>query len=214
MEVDKLILYAYTFRSRAERVLWTLRELGYEYKVIRLNPFKGETRTPELSKLNPSKKIPVLVHGENVFTESLAIMEYLNDVSDSHSLAPEEPLEAFYYRKALHYGLTEIEPYLWVAEQSSRLKSLYNWPDGTYENAINQVNKNIGIVWQWVERSKYIASKEFSLADIYYYHLITWASQHNIEHLSGVRNYLSLLESRHAFPVEMLAGENTKTQPI
>lgn len=36
------VLYAYTFRSRAERVLWALRELDHPYEVIRLDPFKGD----------------------------------------------------------------------------------------------------------------------------------------------------------------------------
>ena len=76
--MDEIILYAYNFRSRAERVLWTLHELGFAHKVVRLDPFKGETRTPEFMRLSPASKVPVLVQGERVFTESVAIMEYCN----------------------------------------------------------------------------------------------------------------------------------------
>lgn len=31
-------LYAYPFRSRAERVLWALKEFDYSFDVIRLDP--------------------------------------------------------------------------------------------------------------------------------------------------------------------------------
>lgn len=148
--------------------------------------------------------MPVLVHGNDVFTESLAIMEYLNDLSDSLKLIPSEPETAFNYRKVVHYGLTEIETYLWLAEQASRLKTLYSWPEGTYDTAIVRVKENISVVWQWAEPGAYIAGNKFTLADIYFYHLITWAKQHKIEHSSSVACYLKQLEDRPAFPAEML----------
>jgi len=62
-------------------VLWALREFGFPYELVRLDPFKGETRTEEFLKLNPASKVPVLVMGDKVLTESIAIMEYLNDIS-------------------------------------------------------------------------------------------------------------------------------------
>lgn len=202
--MNGFVLYGYPFRSRAERVLWTLREFDYPHKVIRLDPFKGETRTEAFLDLNPARKVPVLCHGDDVYTESSAIMEYLNDISGTRKLIPSAPKAAFDYRKVVHYGLTEIEPYLWLAEQANRLKALYSWPDGTYEQAISRVKENIQRVWPWTEAGGYMVHGEFSLADIYYYHLITWAHQHDIEYPSGTRTYLELLQQRPAFPVEML----------
>lgn len=92
-------LYAYPFRTRAERVLWALKEFDYSFEVVRLDPSKGEINTPEFIKLNPSKKVPVLVEGDKVLTESLAIMEYLNDISEATKLIPTEAVAAYDYRK-------------------------------------------------------------------------------------------------------------------
>ena len=86
------------------------------------------------------------------------------------------------------------------------MKGLYYWPDGTYETAISQAEKNIQAVRQWLEAGEYIVGGEFSLADIYFYHLITWANQHKIEYSSETKKYLDLLEQRSAFPVEMLSN--------
>lgn len=205
-KINEFVLYAYTFRSRAERVLWALREFDCSYEVVRLDPFKNETIPEEILSLNSATKVPVLVHGDDILTESLAIMEYLNDISESHKLIPTDPKKAFSYRKLVHYGLTEIEPYLWIAEQASRLKMLYCWPDGTYEGAINQVKQNIKVVWQWAEAERYIAGSKFSLADIYFYHLVTWANQYKIKYSSSVGEYLQSLEERSAFPAEMLSN--------
>lgn len=185
-------------------MIWTLRECDLPYEVIRLDLAKGETRTPEFLRLNPSGKIPVLVHGDEVFTESMAIMEYLNDISQAQ-LIPREPKAVYWYRKAVHYGLTEIEPYLWLSEQARRLKRLYYWPDGTYEEAINRVKDSLQIVGPWVANHEHIGGSAFSLADIYYYHVITWATQHAIELPAGVNDYLRKLEKRAAFPEEMIS---------
>lgn len=205
MAINKFILYAYTFRSRADRVLWALKEFDYPHEVIKLDPLKGETKTAEFLSLNSSGKIPVLIHDGAVLTESLAIMEYLNDISESIKLVPTEPKAAFKYRKVVHYGLTEIEPYLWIAIQTSRLKTLYSWPEGTYESAISQVKANIQPVLHRINAGQYIAGNEFTLADIYFYQLIEWAMQHKIECPHGVFEYMKMLKARTSFPMEMLS---------
>ena len=161
--MKELTLYAYSFRSRAERVIWTLKELDYSYELIRLDPFKDEANTPEFRQLNPSGKIPVLLHGDKSLTESVAIMEYLNDISEQRALVPTNPDEAYNYHKVMSYGLTEIEPYMWLAEQASRLKQLYAWPDGTYEQAINMVKNNIGPVSEWTEGRAFIGGNFIEL---------------------------------------------------
>jgi glutathione S-transferase len=201
--MDELVLYAYTFRSRAERVLWTLRELGMPHRVVRLDPRKGETRTAEFLQLNPAAKIPVLVHGERVLTESIAIMEYLNDISASRHLIPKGAADNYRFRRILHFGLTELEPYLWVADQAGRLKQMYRWPDGTKADAVLQLRKNIAALWEWVKPQEFIANENFTLADIYFYQLITWANRHGVEAPEHVQRYLQRLELREAFPAEM-----------
>ncbi len=201
--MDELVLYAYTFRSRAERVLWTLRELEIPHRVVRLDPLKGETRTPEFLKLNPAAKIPVLIHGEKVLTESVAIMEYLNDISASQRLIPKGAADNYRFRQVLHFGLTEVEPYLWVADQAGRLNQLYGWQEGTTEDSLRQARKNIAAVWEWVKPLGFIASEDFTLADIFFYQLITWAKKHGIDTPEHVQLYLQSLEVRKAFPAEM-----------
>jgi len=204
VDTGKFVLYAYPFRTRAERVLWALKEFGFSYEVIRLNPFKGETKTETYLSLNPSGKVPVLTHNGEVFTESLAIIEYLNDLSPTKKLIPAGPKSTYKFRKAIYYGVTEIEAYLWVAEQDSRSRALYTWPKGTYNDAISQVKENIKPVWQWLKNSSYIAGDEFTLADILYYQLIIWSKEHDIEVPDSINDYLNRLGSRECFPAEIL----------
>jgi Glutathione S-transferase, N-terminal domain len=59
--------------TRSIRVLWTLRELGVDFELVEVNLMAGENRRPEFLALNPAGKLPVLVDGDFVLTESVAI---------------------------------------------------------------------------------------------------------------------------------------------
>lgn len=64
--------------SRSQRVLWLLEELGVEYelKVYKRNP-KTRLAPPELKRIHPLGKSPVVTEDGAVLAESGAIIEYL-----------------------------------------------------------------------------------------------------------------------------------------
>ena len=63
-----------TVKSRAFRVMWMLDELEQPYEVVPAAP-----RSEEARQFNPLGKIPALVDGDEVLTDSVAIMTYLAD---------------------------------------------------------------------------------------------------------------------------------------
>lgn len=64
--------------SRAKYVLFTLAELGLDFRHVRINPFEKEKNAPEYLKLNPMAQVPTLVDGDLVLTEAMAINFYLS----------------------------------------------------------------------------------------------------------------------------------------
>src|SRR5678810_510240 len=64
--------------SRSQRVLWLLEELGDEYEIVR---YQRDAKTmlapPELLKVHPLGKSPVITDGAVTVAESGAIIEYL-----------------------------------------------------------------------------------------------------------------------------------------
>ena len=50
---------------------------GLPHEVVRVRIGRGDTRTPEFVKINPRMKVPVLVDGDFILTESVAILRYL-----------------------------------------------------------------------------------------------------------------------------------------
>ena len=197
-------LYTFTFLSRAERVQWCLDELDLEYSLIKLDPFKGEIFTEEFTLLNPMRKMPVLIHhqtdgSDKILTESLAILEYLNNYANGN-LKPKTINDLYLYDRAMFFGATEIEAYLWIANQSTILRGIYNWPSHTEKEAIRQVKKAMPVIYGWLARSNYIAGSTFSLADIYYYQLIRWARQYHVDTPNYIDSYLQRIASREAIP--------------
>lgn len=74
-------LYSY-FRSSAAyrvRIALNLKEIPYEYEPIHLLRDGGEQHRTEYLELNPQGLVPTLVDGPVVLSQSLAIIEYLDE---------------------------------------------------------------------------------------------------------------------------------------
>lgn len=76
----KLALYSY-FRSSAAyrvRIALGLKDLSYEYRAVHLLENGGEQHKAEFRKMNPSREVPVLLHGDRVIAQSMAIIDYVD----------------------------------------------------------------------------------------------------------------------------------------
>ena len=96
-------------RSRAARCMWVMEEMSLDYEQVPLNPHAGETRTPEYLALNPSGKIPTLVHDDFVLAESMAINWYLAS-SFPGTLLPRDPRHGAKIQQWTLWAITELEP--------------------------------------------------------------------------------------------------------
>lgn len=99
--------------TRSARVLWALRELDVEFEFINVDQTRGEHRRPEFLALNPAGKLPALVDGDFVLTESVAIVLYLAEKYPEKGLLPaglRARAEAFRW---LLFTATELEQPLW-----------------------------------------------------------------------------------------------------
>ena len=83
--------YGY-FRSSAAyrvRIALALKRLEYEYVPVHL--VKGEQRSESYRALNAQQLVPTLADQRGTFTQSLAIIEYLNERHAEPPLLPETP---------------------------------------------------------------------------------------------------------------------------
>src|SRR5260221_11506107 len=107
--------------TRSVRVLWTLRELDVELGPINLASTKGEHRRPEFLAVNPAGKLPVLVDGDFILTESVAIVLYLAEKYPEKGLLPDGLRARAEVNRWLLFTATELEQPLWrIARPTSQ----------------------------------------------------------------------------------------------
>lgn len=99
--MSDLVLYNY-FRSSTSyrvRIALHLKELSYEYRSVHLLNNGGEQHSAEYRKLNAQREVPTLVRGEFKVAQSMAIIEYLDEVYPQFRLFPSEPEKAALVRQ-------------------------------------------------------------------------------------------------------------------
>jgi glutathione S-transferase len=110
---SKLILYFAAASPPARACLLLARYLDLDVEVIDVNLIAGDQRKPEFLKLNPRNKVPVLVDGDFVLSESRAILAYLvNSRKPGSSLYPVDPKQRAAIDQFLHYDATVVFPSL------------------------------------------------------------------------------------------------------
>lgn len=100
--------------SRSQRILWLLEELELDYEVKRYarDP-KTMLAPPELKKVHPLGRSPVITDGSHTVAESGAIIEYLVDEHGGGRLKPEAgSRERLDYTYWLHYAEGSLMPLL------------------------------------------------------------------------------------------------------
>ena len=103
-------LYSY-FRSSAAfrvRIALNLKGLAFEPQFVHLA--RGEHRQPEYGALNPQGLVPALEDGGKLLTQSLAIIEYLEEKHPSPPLLPKDLLGRARVRSLSLLVACEIHP--------------------------------------------------------------------------------------------------------
>ena len=105
-----LHLYSY-FRSSASyrvRIALALKGLSYDYVSVHL--LKSEQLKPPFSDLSPSRLVPLLKVGDHLVTQSLAIIEYLEETHPKPALLPNTALARARVRALALDVACEIHP--------------------------------------------------------------------------------------------------------
>ena len=158
-----MIIVHHLENSRSQRVLWLLEELDLPYEVRR---YERDPKTmlapPELKKVHPLGKAPVIEDQGRVIAETGAIVEYL--VESAGRLGPPANREAVLrYRHFLHYAEGSMMPPLLALLIINRLGMLGKPAKGA-------VQRMLDTHLDWLETElatrDWFAGEQFTAADI------------------------------------------------
>ena len=102
-----------SFRSSAAyrvRIALGLKGLDYEAVPVHLVRDGGEHRRPEYLVLNPAGLVPTLEDGGQVLTQSLAIVEWLDETHPQQPLLPQDAFQRARVRAFAYAIACEIHP--------------------------------------------------------------------------------------------------------
>jgi len=107
-----LELYTYWRSSAAYRVriALNLKSLPYVPHAVNLLKDGGDQWSVAYKAINPQSRVPTLVHDGQRFTQSLAIIEYLDETFPDHRLIPRDPVDRARVRMLSHIIASDIQP--------------------------------------------------------------------------------------------------------
>ncbi len=105
-------LYSYWRSSAAYRVriALNLKQLVHEIIPVSLINNGGEHRQSDYTKLNPQQLVPTLFHGDRVLRQSMAIIEYLDEVYPEVPLLLSDPRSSSWIRSLSQIIACDIHP--------------------------------------------------------------------------------------------------------
>lgn len=110
---ETLKLYSYWRSSAAYRVRIALhlKQLDFETIAVHLVSNGGEQHAPDYHAINPQEVVPTLLHGDRVFRQSLAIIEYLEETFlDTVSVMPSTVRERARVRALAQIISSDVHP--------------------------------------------------------------------------------------------------------
>ena len=168
-------------QSRSFRCLWALEEAGIEYEYV---PVKLRTvaedpdsaQHPSYLAVNVQGKVPTLVNGDLVLTESVAILYYIARLAPESGLLPNASMDVYaQLDEMVCFVLAELEQPLW-----SKGKHTFALPEEQripqlLETAKFEFSKAINALDHLLSDGKFAIADSFTLVDILLAQTFNWA---------------------------------------
>jgi glutathione S-transferase len=184
--------------TRSTRVRWMLQELGVDFESVTVNLMTGKHHHPEFLKLNPAGKVPVLVDGDLVLTESVAIVLYLAEKYPHKGLVPTDIQQRSQVYRWLLFTVTELEQPLW---RISRHTALYPEPlrlPAEVALARQDFTEMVAVMEEQMQSRQFIVGNTVTIADFVCAYTLDWANE--VRLLDTCPQLLQYLERMYARP--------------
>ncbi len=161
--------------SRSLRALWALEHAGVQYEYVPVDLFRGEGRSAGYLAVNPAGKVPALVDGDLVLTESFAIVTYVGEKFPESGLVPRGLKARAEYWRWCSFVITELEQPLWtiarhrfILPKAQRLPQIEPLQVSEFASAAALLARRLG-------GRDCLLDEGFGGADVLAVHTLAWA---------------------------------------
>jgi glutathione S-transferase len=190
--------------TRSIRARWTLQELGVEFEAVSVNLLAGEHRRPEFLAINPAGKVPVLVDGDMVLSESIAIAVHLADKYPKKGFVPTDPCARAQLMRWLLFTTTELEQPLWRITRHTRLYPEDRRLPGDVALARDEFAAMAKVLDRHMEEREFIVGDSVTVADFVLAYTLDWAQILGLlEDLPRLEGYMMRMYARPRAPLRI-----------
>lgn len=179
--------------TRALRPIWLINELGIDCEIVDV-----ELRSPEVLKLNPANKLPILVDGAVTVTESIAIQMYLAEKFPAKGFIPDTLAERAEMHRWNFFLATEIEQPLWRMALNTNVYDKEKRVAADIPNAMNDAKRMLAVFETHMTGRDYVAGERHSVADFNAAYTLDWAL--NAKLLDGYPRLMAYRAEMYARP--------------
>lgn len=187
--------------TRSLRALWALQELDAQFEFVPVNLATGENRDPDFLRLNPAGRLPVLVDGDLVLTESAAIVMYLAEKYAAKGLMPADLKQrALAYRWSM-FAMTELEQPLWrIARHTFVYPENKRLPQDV-ALAREEFMEMAAILDAHLQGRQFIVGDSITCADCITAYVLDWGNEAGlIEGFPNLKDYFTRMYARPSAP--------------
>ena len=187
--------------TRALRVVWLLNELGLEHELHPVDLMQDEHHQQDFLSLNPAAKVPVLVDGDLVLTESAAIQLYLAEKYPQAGFIPETLEDRAQMYRWMFFLVTEVEQPLWrIARHTFVYPDEKRIPQDV-ELARQECLEMIAVLERHMSEREFIVGDRLSVADFNAAYTLDWANTDEmLASAPRLRDYLKAMYARPTAP--------------
>ena len=191
----------YSSNSRAQRILWLLKELKLTFELNHIKFHPSELKSEEHRRGHPLGRVPVLEDNDVILYESGAIVEYLIERHSDGKLKPLPNSELFpKYLQWFHYCEGMVMPPM----NTIVVHTLILPEDRRNEEVLRQANslikKSLAPVNEILKEGQFLIGP-LSGVDFMLGHSLFMSNKLGCvdQNLENIHSYINLLNSREAF---------------
>ena len=165
-----LVLHHYWRSSSSWRVRWALAHKGIEYQSNAVDLLKGSQRDSSYIEQSPMGLVPCLVVDGRALTESVAILEWLEETNPANPLYPRDPWARARTRQLVELVNAGTQPLQNLSVNrhlSDDVAVQATWARHWIQRGLDAIERELGIVASEGLAGTFVIGNALTAADLY-----------------------------------------------